>query len=132
MSRTALLGLLLAALITAVAVAHPRIHVARQVAVTTWGNVCDGHVRIVKRHLGYRPDGREILGQARVADCLIELDDRPHWAWSELCWTVAHEYGHLAGRDHSPRKSALMYPVIHPFWRCGRDHNHPRLGSYGL
>lgn len=64
-----------------------------------------------------------VIGHAfRQGDyCRITLHPAARWSWRILCTTVVHEYGHLAGREHSRNRRSVMYPVVvRTFWRCKR------------
>lgn len=114
-----------------------RIHVAREVAVWRWGNLCDGHVAILNEPL--RPP---LLDW--TTGCTIRLNSQHNFAWWDLCYVVTHAYGHVAGYRarrpyidehgkpdiaHSRDPRSLMFPYVwRPYPPCGPDHNHPRFG----
>jgi hypothetical protein len=53
------------------------------------------------------------IGMA-LPPALVVIGDRPRAFWTRhraLC-VLAHEYGHLAGRRHSPNPRSIMYPVL--------------------
>src|SRR3712207_4756242 len=62
-----------------------------------------------------------IAGQARLKDrrCITYLNkDVGAWPAVELCITLAHEFGHLVGLEHSTDPTSLMAPMNARSARC--------------
>lgn len=103
---------------------------AKVVADKAWGHPC-ATVRVEWEH--FRDDARLLdpyawgaaltlyLPEWRTAsNCfvLLNLHYAPRrWRWSRLCTVMVHEYGHLAGHDHSKDPFNVMYPDQHPSLR---------------
>lgn len=56
------------------------------------------------------------LSYAGRRDCSINYNIRHRWTRYELCFATVHEYGHLAGRGHSPNTHSVMYYKIEYGW----------------
>jgi hypothetical protein len=70
---------------------------------------------------GGPPAGAFIAGQARLRDrrCITYLNsDVRSWPALELCVTLAHEFGHLTGLEHSDTPGSLMAPIDSRSERC--------------
>lgn len=82
------------------------VRIALAAAVTAFGPI-DWEVQVRYRNLAPHMIGAVYFAHPGV----IWIDKRPRAAWTRpmaLC-TVAHEYGHLAGRRHSHNPRSLMY-----------------------
>lgn len=99
---------------------------AQAIARAVWHNPCNGAV-----DLAWDVTDPALEGYVSLTDepCTVHL--RPGYAsWGELCTTVIHEYGHVAGfRDmtntddvyHSRNPDSVMYPVYGgPDPRCAQ------------
>lgn len=93
-----------------------RVAVYERVATVIWGPVCHGQVAVTivdtGRYMGdaswsYRAEG----DRSTYSDCRVEIGRRL-MTDAELCAVVVHEYGHLAGREHSPNPRSVMYPEV--------------------
>lgn len=50
-----------------------------------------------------------------ISPCEIRLGSGwPTWLRSQACILLIHEYGHLAGLQHSPDPNSFMYPIPSP------------------
>jgi hypothetical protein len=113
--RSALLAVLFA-LVAAPAQAGPWRDHARQVARDTFGLPTCGEPRIIRRDPltyagGAQADWlRDATAWADPERCAVVLSSRvkihTRWRW---CHVVAHEWGHLAGYEHSIEPFDLMY-----------------------
>jgi hypothetical protein len=111
---------------------------AEEIADTVWRHPCNGNVpvswddpaRVFAAVDPYRPP----MAWTRPGDCTLHLNGPwiARWGipWSDLCPSVLHEYGHLAGMQHSPNPRSVMYPVLHPDSRC-RSRGRPYLEAHG-
>lgn len=96
----------------------PTLH-GRRVARRIWGPVCDGQVAIVFRPLPGKQSGRANWlydplrpdAVRRRSNCVITLDVRA-WKRHTMCGTIVHEWGHLAGREHTANPRSIMFPVM--------------------
>lgn len=113
------LTLLAALSISGSAAARPSVNdLARAYSVraaeAAWpANRCDGRERVSwDQQLG------EYAGVA-LSGCRVKIAPHPDfmWAWPYTCAVVIHEYGHLAGHDHSDDPTSIMYsgtlPIPH-------------------
>jgi hypothetical protein len=88
---------------------------ALEVAARRWGPVCteDPVVRFRRMEsdtLGIaRWQGMWDIPSEKREDCRILLNSAREWDWPRLCTTVVHEYGHLAGREHSEDSDSAMH-----------------------
>lgn len=77
----------------------------------------------------------EPLAWASQGVCVVYLNAprTAKWGmpWEELCPAMIHEYGHLAGREHSTDPHSIMYPDIHADRRC-RDRGRPYMRHHNL
>jgi len=76
---------------------------AAAIAATIWGahpGSCM-HVHHFQENLP-----NKVLGES--GDCTI-IYDRRQWSWGKYCTTTIHEWGHLAGRNHSRNPRSVMY-----------------------
>lgn len=86
-------------------------HVARAI----WGNVCAGDVTV---SYGALSDSEE-MGEAdywiqpdgTYTGCQVTISPRS-MSNAMLCTVVVHEYGHLAGHEHSSDPDSIMYPIV--------------------
>lgn len=91
------------------AVAQPALDLAQKV----WHPTC-GKLSISSEHPpASLPDtGESIGGWAWPGDCTIRVRIDKKWLGGpELCETVLHEAGHVAGRLHSDKPESIMYPL---------------------
>lgn len=59
-------------------------------------------------------DGSRPIGLAwEDGTCRVDLEDSLLGQPVLLCWVVTHEFGHLAGYDHSTDPNNVMYPGGH-------------------
>lgn len=93
MREAALAALIVASLLPGAAYAGWRTDRAQTIAATVWHNPCDTSVTI-----RWAPQPRVgALAWSFPEACTIYLaSDRPQ-SWPELCTSMIHEYGHLAG-----------------------------------
>jgi len=54
-------------------------------------------------------------------ECSITFNARSwRWRWRKICRVMVHEYGHLAGLDHSDDFRSVMYPTAPAPRACRR------------
>jgi hypothetical protein len=91
---------------------------ATAVAQRVWEAPCGDHVRVRMAPLPGPTVGRAEWNHERTR-CRVTLDAQHRWSWRALCTAMVHEFGHLAGREHSPNPRSVMYPTLtRTFWRC--------------
>lgn len=104
--------------------ASHRLSVAIRIARQTWTNACEP-----SWWTRYPEDDEGINGEAWrswdangiTTQCEIWLkSDWPTWPWWVLCFTVVHEYGHLAYQGHVDDMSSPMYPTARRLAVCRR------------
>lgn len=63
----------------------------------------------------------------------INSDRVARWGmtWIEVCSGMIHEYGHLAGQEHSTNPLSIMYPNYRPDRRC-RKRGRPYIERHDL
>lgn len=99
---------------------HPRIDHLRPIAERHFPSVrgrCGGQVRIVVGGLkGARRPGTKAWAEAwdrrhtRADHCEVRLrGDWRRWGRADLCIVLTHEWGHLAGREHTDEPDDVMY-----------------------
>ena len=100
---------------------------ARAIAVGVWGEPCAERARIRFQALRSdtlgmaRWDGMWDIPPGERTGCRVLLNTRRTYTWRVLCTTIVHEYGHLAGREHSERRhSAMRSSYSGPYSRCVR------------
>lgn len=135
--RLALLTALLTVSLCATSHAGWRIDRAQQIAAVVWHHPCNDRVTV-----GVGPlEGEDVHALAYIDECRITLASAYQWSWDKTCFTMLHEYGHLAGyRDpsnvadpmHSLNPASVMYtePVatVHYF---GDEQYDPRCDQRG-
>jgi hypothetical protein len=53
------------------------------------------------------------------SQCKVTLNVAQLFDWPELCTVIVHEYGHLAGQQHSTDRNSPMYAYYtHPIAQC--------------
>jgi hypothetical protein len=117
--RLVLLTIAITAAFCATANAGWRIDRAQQVAAIVWHHPCDDHVTVQVGPVV----GDDVHALAYIDECRIVLNlpasfGATAWSWNSTCYTMLHEYGHLAGyRDpantadpmHSNNPDSVMY-----------------------
>jgi hypothetical protein len=93
---------------------------AREIAVAYWGvDPCGGQVTIVWTDQDPDLNATAVWGNA-VGDytdalsndqCQIRFNPEVAFTWPKFCTVMVHEYGHLAGHDHSDDPRDVMYPL---------------------
>lgn len=93
-----------------------------RLAERVWHHPCNGRVDVIIQDLGPKYDGwAEFNHTTRpYTDCRAVIDVKPWWSSPHLCTVVLHEYGHLAGLDHSPNPRSVMHPYSPTDPRCKR------------
>jgi Matrixin len=91
---------------------------ARQIAVEHWGMApCGGDVDI---SWGKLPADQNAVSSwvnqfqdygdpAHNELCSVTFNTKQDWDWPKLCTVFAHEFGHLAGHEHSEDPGDVMY-----------------------
>lgn len=87
------------------------------VAEKTWGDVCGNlEPQIKTEDLSGRKSGKAVLkwielpgGGRQYTTCEILIDPATRRRGRTYCAILVHEYGHLAGEDHSPNPDSVMY-----------------------
>lgn len=90
---------------------------ARQVANAVFPNPCGAHVRVKWwDHLPLDTWDKDVVAwtQPEYDTCEVMFLSNRHWSWIDLCTTMVHEYGHLAGLHHSSDPQDIMYEA--PDW----------------
>ena len=99
-----------------------RTHAAKEIAVEIMGDPCGGVVGTTKASLPgslYAHASWSWGSAPHFTDCLIRFSSDHSFSWLEFCTIMVHEYGHLAGREHSDNPRSVMYPVYaRPDPRC--------------
>jgi hypothetical protein len=91
----------------------PALRHAEAIAERRWHPPC----RTVTIDLG-APPGGDLVGAvtALAPECRVVLR-RQTSVW--LCTVLVHEFGHLAGANHSADPRNVMHsPITRPYWRC--------------
>ena len=83
-------------------------------AVAAFGSIDASPVRVVYRELG------QSLGSHRAPRTIL-IDKRPasQWPRNKAQCVIAHEYGHLAGHEHSSNPRSIMHTTL-TFENCQR------------
>lgn len=119
MRKAACMAVLVAMCAAAPAQAAPtRLQRAEQIADSYWpASPCHGRVRVIpvpeQRFAGYwHTDTAGML--STPWDCTIEVDFSRYTGipWRAVCRTLVHEYGHLAGLEHSPDRASVMFAQV--------------------
>ena len=89
-----------------------RIRVAKRIAARVMDDPCRGEVRTIRAKLPPDVNARSLWAgdESPFRDCVIVFPSDRHHAWAKFCSVMIHEYGHLAGRAHSPDPGSVMYP----------------------
>jgi hypothetical protein len=96
----------------------PAMQAARQIAVEHWAmDPCHGDVDISWGKLPAEENAesswtnqyRDFGDPAHNELCSVTLNTRQDWDWPKLCTVFVHEFGHLAGHDHSPDPGDVMF-----------------------
>jgi hypothetical protein len=92
---------------------------ARSVAVQQWGiDPCHGDVDISWGRLPADQNAvsswvnqyRDYGDPEHNTLCEVTFNTRQDWDWPKLCTVLAHEFGHLAGHEHSQDADDVMFP----------------------
>ena len=96
----------------------PAMQQARQLATQHWGmNPCQGDVDISWGQLPVAENARSTWTN-QFADygdpehntlCDVVFNTRQDWDWPKLCTVFMHEFGHLAGHEHSEDPDDVMF-----------------------
>ena len=88
---------------------------AAQIANRTWHRPC-GKVRVEIKYQrlsgGAAARATRWKRGGRTVRCLVEFAPWATGTWGRYCTARLHEYGHLAGRDHSRNRRSVMFPRI--------------------
>ncbi len=93
---------------------------ARTIAEAHWGGpACDGEVTVAWAVLepgtnataSWRNPTHAWDNAAENFDCRIDFNVRADFDWPKLCSVMAHELGHLLGRQHTGDPADLMAPL---------------------
>lgn len=86
---------------------------AQAIAARVWHNPCGGNVAIQRATPPVNPGEFGVsIAWTYDNDCTVYLATGWHPGWLELCTTMLHEYGHLAGAPHSTNPRSVMYPDL--------------------
>jgi matrixin len=97
----------------------PSMTLARDLAVRHWGGAaCDGQVAIgwsvlepgTNATASWRNPTDAWNNAGENFDCRIDFNVRAEFDWTKLCSVMAHEVGHLLGRQHTDDPADLMAP----------------------
>ncbi|HEX8123202.1 MAG TPA: matrixin family metalloprotease [Solirubrobacteraceae bacterium] len=97
----------------------PSMTLARDLAVAHWGGAaCGGQVAIgwslledgTNATASWRNPTDAWNNAAANFDCRIDFNVRAEFDWTKLCSVMAHEVGHLLGRQHVADPRDLMAP----------------------
>jgi hypothetical protein len=96
----------------------PAVQQARNIATQHWGmSPCQGDVDISWGRLPAAENARSTWTN-QFADygdpehnmlCAVVLNARQDWDWPKLCTVFMHEFGHLAGHEHSEDPDDVMF-----------------------
>jgi hypothetical protein len=101
---------------------------AQWIAVGHWGvDPCGGQVALVWGVLDKTLNAQSSWANpiaaygnsAANSDCHITLNGLQSYDWPMLCTVIVHEYGHLAGHQHTTDPNDVMYPFyVKPLADC--------------
>lgn len=113
-----------------------RVARAQAIADVVWQHPCGGDVAVTWDTL---PPGQDpSAGKAGLTTAAwVMSDERCHvhfpagvqQDWYTLCTIMIHEYGHVAGLEHSANPHSVMYWMPEPNWRCD-DRGGPYLAAH--
>jgi len=101
---------------------------AQGIAVAYWGaNPCGGKIDV--RWTDLETDTNAISSwtnptsaydnPSQNGDCRVAFNRLLDFDWPRFCTVLVHEFGHLAGHDHSPNPDDVMVAVYHgPIAAC--------------
>ena len=123
---------------TSGAVAHPEtlfavgtqtMQPAQQMARAHWGvDPCGGQVQVLWSLLSPEINAQSSWTNPTSAydnptqngDCKVTFNPSASFDWSKFCTVMIHEYGHLAGKPHSPDQNDVMAAYYNkPVAECG-------------
>jgi hypothetical protein len=96
----------------------PAFQTARAIADDHWGmDPCQGDVDISWGKLPVEQNAistwvnpfQDFGDPAHNTHCTVTFNTRQDWDWHKLCTIFAHEFGHLAGHDHSSDPDDVMF-----------------------
>lgn len=78
---------------------------------------CGGQVTIAYRAMPPIRNAESVYtttdgNPASFGDCSITFNSAESWTWPRFCTVMVHEYGHLAGHDHSSDPADVMFPTL--------------------
>ena len=115
----------------------PSIGAAREIAERHWGGpACNGNVTIAWATLdpgtnataSWRNPTDAWNNAGANFDCRIDFNVHADFDWPKLCTVMAHEVGHLLGKQHAADTADLMAPVYNgalPACEQASDPAHP-------
>lgn len=126
---------LVALLVTSASAQPTRLQRAEAIADSYYpASACHGRAVVVpvseSRFTDYWQDGGEAGMLSVVGDCRVEVvwSRWKDYPWRDVCRALVHEYGHLAGLQHSTDRTSVMFPGVFDIpqgslrcWQAFRD-----------